>query len=607
MPRAIVLHVPSPTTPAPSHRRYVVAALALLGAHVAFRAWVVLGGWFYVDDYRLVDEAGQASLGDRLLEPYDAQFMPWGRLLAWVGAQPESLSWPLLATMSLLMTTAAALACLWCLVTLFGWRRRTLAVLALYLTTAMTVPAFVWWAAALNQLPLQAVFFVALAGWVRYLRGEGRRWLAVVALALAFGLCCYVKTLLVFPTLAFVALGYFATGGPVRRVVSIVRRHWPVVLVAVAGGAGYLAYYLATVPQIADRGTPDAAGDLAEEMVGSTFASGLLGGPWRWDERIAPVGQADPPQVLVTLCWVVIALVVAYLALRRERTLRAWVFLAAFVGADYLLLLTTRAQVVGAISGNEYRYLTDAMCAVVLALGLATMELRGAEEGSRERDEPLLTRRVGTVPVALALLVVCAGGAWSAASYARIWHDRNPGKAFFSTARAELDRQERVDLADQGLPQRVTGALDPVYGSTGGTLPLLSPAARFPEVTHDLHVLDEDGAVVGARIAPATTTEPGPVTGCGWAVRTSARLPLAARVIDRGWWLRVDYLAAADTGLSITAGESTRVANLRRGLHELYVRVDGAFDEIELGGTDDGVTVCVDQVVVGLPEPQEGS
>ncbi|NGZ99942.1 hypothetical protein G5V59_05970 [Nocardioides sp. W3-2-3] len=84
----------------------------------------------------------------------------------------------------------------------------------------------------------------------------------------------------------------------------------------------------------------------------------------------------------MVLCWIAIALAVGYLALRRERTLRAWLFLASYLGADYVLLLTTRAQVVGAISGTEYRYLTDAMCAVVLALGLATMEpagRRGAE------------------------------------------------------------------------------------------------------------------------------------------------------------------------------------------------------------------------------------
>ncbi|NGZ99940.1 hypothetical protein G5V59_05960 [Nocardioides sp. W3-2-3] len=65
--------MPSPTTPAARPRPYLAVALAMVGAHLAFRAWVVLGAWFYVDDYRLVDEARGGSLGSRLLEPYDAQ------------------------------------------------------------------------------------------------------------------------------------------------------------------------------------------------------------------------------------------------------------------------------------------------------------------------------------------------------------------------------------------------------------------------------------------------------------------------------------------------------------------------------------------------------
>lgn len=600
--------MPSPTTSVPERRRLLGVALALVGAHLAFRAWVVLGGWPYLDDYRLVAEARTAPLGDRLLEPYDAQLMPFGRVLAWVGARPETLSHPLLSAMSLVMAAAAALACLWCLVSLFGWRRRVLAVLALYLTTAMTVPAFAWWAAGLNQLPLQAVFFVAVAAWVRYLRGEGRRWLVVVLVVLAFGMCCYVKTLLVLPVLVFVALGYFTTGGPVRRTVRLVRRQWAVVVAAVALGAGYLAYYVATVPQIARGGAPDAAGELAERMLGTTFATALFGGPWHWDERIAPAAQADPPAILVHLCWVAAAAVVAYLALRRERTLRAWLLLAGYVAADYLLLLTTRAQVVGAVSGGEYRYLTDAMCAVVLALGLATMELRGAEECSRERAVPLLTRRAGAVPVAVVLSVVCAGGVWSTASYARAWDEDNPGKAFFTTALRDLDGDEPVDLVNQLLPQRVTGALDPVYGSSRGLLPLLTRNARFPEVTGDLHLLAADGSVVPARIDPTTGTGDGPVAGCGWPVRAPAyrELELRQRTIARDWWLRIDYLASADSGLSITVGGETRVANLRRGLNELFVQAHGSFAEVLLGGTDEGVTVCVDQVVVGVPEPEEG-
>ncbi|MDN5746675.1 MAG: hypothetical protein L0H31_16385, partial [Nocardioidaceae bacterium] len=159
-----------------SDRHLRTAACLMLAGFVAFRSWVCFGGFFYSDDYRLVREARRGLSLDYLLAPYDAQFMPFGRLVAWFAAQPEQMSWPLLAAFSVTMAACAAVACLWMLVTLSGWRPQVLAIWAFYLTNAMVLPAFLWWAAALNQLPLQVAFFLATGCWVRHLRGWGRHW-----------------------------------------------------------------------------------------------------------------------------------------------------------------------------------------------------------------------------------------------------------------------------------------------------------------------------------------------------------------------------------------------------------------------------------------------
>ena len=45
--------------------------------------------------------------------------------------------------------------------------------------------------------------------------------------------------------------------------------------------------------------------------------------------------------------------------------------LAAYAGALSVLLGASRGQIYGAISGLEFRYLTDVVCAATLALGLA--------------------------------------------------------------------------------------------------------------------------------------------------------------------------------------------------------------------------------------------
>jgi hypothetical protein len=51
-------------------------------------------------------------------------------------------------------------------------------------------------------------------------------------------------------------------------------------------------------------------------------------------------------------------------------------------------------------------------------------------------------------------------------------------------------------------------------------------------------------------------------------------------------------------------GENRREALLRRGLHSLYVEVDGVFDSVSLTGLEQGTTVCVDTIEVGDPVPQ---
>ena len=80
-------------------------------------------------------------------------------------------------------------------------------------------------------------------------------------------------------------------------------------------------------------------------MLGTAFPSGALGGPGAGTPRHRPRRSPTHPTSLVHLAWVVLALVVVYLALRRSRTLRAWVLLGA-----YLLVLGCCSPVSGAIS-----------------------------------------------------------------------------------------------------------------------------------------------------------------------------------------------------------------------------------------------------------------
>jgi hypothetical protein len=471
----------------------------------------------------------------------------------WLATSSGQESWAVAATGTVVTSALAGVACLVALVTLFGARPAVLVLLGVNLTSALVLPATMWWAAALNQVPLQAVVWASVATWVTYLRTGRLRWLAVTGGLLVLGFAAYVKTALVLLVLAALLLGWFVEGGPVRRVRQAVRLAWPAALALGALVAAYAVYYSARVSQPFDDGGDSVAWDLAREMLLTSLPTGLLGGPWRWATANPPVSTADPPLGAVVASWAVLVLLVVALARLRVRTGRAWVLLGGYVLVAYLLVLTSRAQIVGGVIGTELRYLTDVLPVAVLCLGLATLEVRGAPGSSAPRPGTQDGRLARTGrPLALVLAAVVAlGGIGSSWRYVATWHADNPGRDSLTTAQLDL--------------------------------------------------LDEDGSVVRAQVDPVTTSEPGPEESCGWRIRQSPRaIPLEQGTIDLVWWLRIGYLSSFDGEVEVVVADSEPVlAPVTQGLGEVLVRVEGAFDEVELGGLPAGQSLCVDEVEVG--------
>lgn len=593
-------HDRPPTTGA---RPLVLGACAILvAAHLALRAWALYPSWFYLDDLQMLDDAERSGLGaGLLLEPYDSQFMPLGRFLAWVVTTGGDVDWALAATTTLLLHLLAAAACVWMLVVLFGARWAVVPLLALYLSSAMTLPAAMWWAASLNALPLQVAFFSSVAAWTCYLRTGRLRWLLVTLVALSFGLLGYVKALVLLPMLAAYALGWFAEGGPARRARVLARRFWPALVGCTALAVAYLVHYLLRVPSLAEETSGSVAGGLAETMLGRSLSTGLLGGPWRWSDVNPPAGLADPPDLLVHLAWVALALGGLFVVLRRTGAARAWTLLAAYAAASYVLLLVTRAPVVGEVAGLEYRYLSDVACAAVLCLGLAVLPLAGAPGSSRPRDTPLLLVGVGPRVLTVATAVVVVAGVVSSVLYARIWHTDNPGETYLRTTQAEFAGLGAVDVADTVVPDEVVpGYLYP-FNTTVRLLPVVVDNARFPSVTDRLVALDAQGRPRRAVIDPVAVAEEGPRPGCGWAVREgrSRTVPLDDTAFDYTWWVRVGYLSSAADTVTVEVGDRTVEMPVDAGLGSLYVEVTSAVSSVTLDGLSPGTTMCVDVVEVG--------
>lgn len=586
-----------------------VAALVLLVGQVALRSWMLLGSWFYTDDYRFLAQARGTDLDlDYLTAPFDSQFMPVGRLVAWVVANSgeTAAAWGTATAFTLAFSTLAALACWWMLVTLFGPRVEVLALFALYLFSALSAPALMWWAAGLNQLPLQVVWCAAVAGWVHYLRSRRVLWLAVTTVVLALGLLSYVKTLLVLPVLALLALGYFSSGGAGSRVRQTLRRYWPAAVVGVALSALYLVYYVVAVPQPfveQDRGA-SLVGDLADTMLGTSFATSAVGGPWVWDTRNPPTGYADPPSWTVHLAWVALVGLLVVGALRRRRTGRAWLVLAMSLGGAYALLLTTRAPIAGAAIGLEMRYLTETVCALVLAIGLAWLPVAGAVEASEPRDPSVLAISPTQAVAGVLTCAYLAGAVASTASYAHIWHDDNPGAAYLQRVAGSVEDAGSMDLTGGTVPNDVMPGFSFPYNTLEALVPLYTPAADFPLISQSLHTVAEDGTVAPTLIDAAVTSRPGPREDCGWRVRPPGRsIPLETGTIDVDWWMRIAFLSSQRTTVTVTAGEVSRETVINPGIGSIYVQATGAFDEVEVSGLTTGTTLCVDTIEVGTPIP----
>ncbi len=599
-------------SPGPVDRGTFLAAAGLMTALLlALRAWALAPSWFYADDHRLLGQAQDARFGlAYLAEPFDSQFMPLGRTVAWLvshdlGGHVTQPSWAVAVTVSLVLTAAWAATCLWMLTVAFGERWEVLALYGLAVTSTTALPGGMWWAASLNQLPLLIAWAGAVAAGLRHLQTRQLRWVAIVVAFLGLGLLAYVKTVVVVVALAYLALAFHARGNLRERLVTVATTYRVAVATVVAIVGAFVAYYVRVVPSaVSESSVAGAAGPLADRLLGTSWASAAAGGPWRWNDANAPVSITDPPDWAVHLSWVVLLMVVAYSVLRRTGTSRGWGLVVLGLAMDYVLLLVTRGPAFGAVAGNEMRYLSEASLYGVLGLGLAFLPLQSAVAPSAPRRTPLLRVRVTPVAAVGLAAVVVAGSLVSTVTYVRTWHTDNPGRSYVDSVAQAVPQAGRLELVDAQVPATVMSPVLAPYNTVSRLVPLHVTGLEFPEVSDDLRVLTATGSPVPARIDPATTTVPGAVEGCGWAIGPSGlTLPLRQATIDYDWWLRIGYLSSQRSTVVISAGDVSRTTVVNPGLGDVFVHVSGAFDAVRLAGLVKGTTLCVDVVEVGIPTP----
>lgn len=603
-------------TVAEADRRQVILGVAalMIAGQLAFRAWALFPSWFYTDDYTLLIRASEHDLPGPayLAEPFNGHVMPLGRLAMWLVANSGTTNWALAVTLTLVLQALASTACLWMLHTLFGARWGNLALLALYLTSAMGMPVLMWWTACLTQLPVQLAIFLAVGTWVNYLRTRRLLWCGLAAASLLLGLTSDTRAMLIAPLLLYIMVMYFTTGGPRQRWRGV-RRYWPALVAGAVIAVGYTVYYALEVTAPLESAPESGGGvrralEVADSMLGVALTTGAVGGPWAWFDTTPPIVLAAPPDLAVHAAWVVIALTLAYSLLTRVRVLRGWLLLLGFALGLYVLLIVTRGQLFGRLAGMEYRYLADMIAVIPVGLGLVFMTLRGAPDSSAPRADPLLRRDVPTWAAVALVGLITVGGLVSSVRYVRFWHEDNASKPYVANVQNGMNRDAgRVDLPNQMVPEVVMPGYTAPNNITRNFIPLLAGNVRFPNATSSLRVLDGAGQVRTAEIRPVTRSRAGASDDCAHRITSEgAEVELVEPAPTFTWWMRIGYIASAGSPVTVRAGDSTVKTRVRQGLHSLFVEAQGPFDSVEFDGLDEGTVLCVDTVEVGDAVPKEG-
>ncbi|ETK33620.1 hypothetical protein MPTA5024_23575 [Microbispora sp. ATCC PTA-5024] len=502
----------------------MATAVLLVVAALAVRIPILLGSYFVEDDFLFMGDAYEHGLTfDFLFRVHKGHLMPGALGLTWVLARISAYDWLLVSAVTMALQAAVAIGLLRLLVRLFGVRPGILLPLALALFSPLTIPAFGWWSAAINAVPLQLGMVMALDAQVRYVRGgaakHARRALYWVLFAMAFSTKGVFLTFLLFA----VTTAYLRpwAGGWIPLMLREVRQHWRLWASYAALLAGYTALYLARRSTAPGEGAavpePGDVADLVSRMLGRTLPAGAVGGPLSWGPVPPTGGMANPGTFLVVTAWVVIvALLVLTIAWRRH-ALRAWLILAGYVvGVDAVPTAIARGTGLAQIVGAETRYVADAAIVLALCLALALLPTAGETRPYR-RSLPSGTG----VPMVAGLAV----GAYLVTSIVSIanYRDTLSGdrvRAYLGNVRAALAKApDTAVVYSSPLPGDI---VLPWNGNRRLSHHLLAPLARpalrarmrAPEPSEHALVFDDKGRLAPVSVQALVARVPPPGRTC---------------------------------------------------------------------------------------------
>lgn len=592
--------------PALRHHRVAAAALALIALQLVVRAVLAFGGYFYWDDLILIGRAGTQGLlsPSFLFDDHDGHVMPGAFLLSGSLIRLAPFSWPVAAMSLVALQLVASLALLRALRVILGWRPVLLLPLMFALFTPLAVPAFAWWAAALNALPMTAALAWVCADAILLIRTGNQRYAVTAVLAYLGGLLFFEKAA-VIPFAAFaVAAVLLHVGGDRRALATVWRRGARLWTAALAVTALWIGVYLLVVDQ--KRWTFDLAmtWDLLARSITHGIVPGLVGGPWEW-QRWAPASPwGTPPVTVMVLGWVALAAVVAVSLRRKERIGPVWAVAVGYAVACQVPIYLMRSSRFTALElAQTLRYLPDLV--VMLALLMAVAFCAPNRQGARWLD----ASRARTAAVGAAVVVFLVSSGYSTVTFDRVWRD-SPVPAYVANVQAGLAQARAASNApmlDQEVDPLILQRVAWPENLVSHLFALLEDRPEFAATTTDLRVIDRTGHVVDALVTWVRALREGPAPQCGYLVQPDrpVTMPLDGPLLPAEWTAEINYLANSDGSLTMGLAEGAEVrVPVRPGLNRVFVRLAGAGGAVTVSANTAALSVCISPGPVGFVAPR---
>jgi hypothetical protein len=577
----------------------------LIVLQLVVRTVLAFQGYFYWDDLILIARAGTQSLlsPSYLFDDHDGHVMPAAFLVAGGITRLAPFDWIWPAISLVILQLVASLALLRALYVILGWRPALLVPLAFALFSPLGLPAFAWWAAALNALPMIAAMAWVCADAILLVRTGNQRY-AVAGTAVFFIGLLFFEKAAVIPFVAFAIAALLAyVLGDRTAVKTVWRGGFRLWIASLALVAAWVGLYFVVVDQ--RRWTLDLTmtGDLLVRSVTHGIVPGLIGGPWTW-ERWAPSSPWALPGVAVMMVgWLVLPAVIAVSVKRKEHAKALWLAAAGYAVACQVPIYLMRSSRFTAIElAQTLRYLPD--LAVVLALLAAVGFCAPNRAGVAWLDA---SRARTAVIVSVAALFAVSSG-YSTVTFTKSWRN-NPTKAYVHnvlTSLATANAETKAPLLDQEVDPLILQRFAWPENLFSHVFAVARDRPEFSTSTTDLRTFDRKGHLVAAQVTWVRHTLPGPKPQCGYLVQPDApvRMPLDGPMLPTEWTAEINYLANSDGSMTfaLSDGDETRVP-VHPGLNRVFVRLSGAGDAIVARANTSALSVCLASGPVGYVAP----